>query len=1183
LSDPSALDDPSSFGPNAWLIEEKYRQFREFPDSVGESWRGFFTPPAGAPAAPPPASPPASPSASPPLAAPGAQAMRGAAARAVENMERSLAVPTATSVREVAVRVLEENRRIANQDLASAGRKVSFTHLVAWAVLKALERHPAMTVSYAEVDGAPHRVVPPRVNLGIAVDVVRRDGSRGLLVPNLKAADRMSFREFVDAYDDLVGKARAHRLAPEDFAGTTVTLTNPGTIGTAHSIPRLMAGQGLIVATGAIDYPAAFRSADPSALADLGVSRVMTVTSTYDHRVIQGAESGELLRTLDALLRGEDGFYDGIFASLGVALRPVRLVADAAASGRGAGIVEKEAKVLQLIHTYRVRGHLIAHVNPLAVGAPGHPELDPEHYGLTVWDLDREFFTGRLAGRERMTLREILATLHEAYCRSIGLEYMHIQEPDQKAWLRERIEAGDRAGWTDDAAKRRILDRLNAAEAFERFLHTKYVGHKRFSLEGAETLIPMLDALFTRAGEAGIAEVVLGMAHRGRLNVRANLLGAPLEKMFRRFEGDLDPESLDGSGDVQYHLGASGIHVSEGGRELSLTLASNPSHLEAVDPVVEGMARARQDLLGDLERARVLPVLVHGDAAFAGQGVVAETLNLSDLKGYRTGGTIHVVVNNGIGFTTAPVDARSTVYPTDVARMVQAPIFHVNGNDPEACVRVIEVALAFRQRFRKDVVVDMFCYRRHGHNESDEPSFTQPLMYARIREMRPVRLLYTESLVRRGEIREEDADRALVDFRARLEAAFAATQDSRAPTPVLPREPVSDDASPSKETGVPRATLDAVLRAVSSHPEGLRVHPKLARVLEERGRMLASDSVDWATAEALAFGTLLLEGTPVRLSGQDSRRGTFSQRHAVLIDQETQAEHAPLAHLAPTQARFAVFDSLLSEFAVLGFEYGYSVVPGSGLVLWEAQFGDFVNGAQIVVDQFLSSAEDKWGQQTRLALLLPHGYEGQGPEHSSARLERFLTLCAQRNMTVAMPTTASQYFHLLRRQVRQDRARPLVVMTPKSLLRAPAARSRAVDFESGAFRLLLDDPQADPAATERLLLCSGKVAHDLIAFRTRHGLDGTAIVRLEQLYPFAGDDLAALWTRYPAARAVRWVQEEPSNMGAWNFVLEKLRDRLPPGRELTCVARPRAGSPATGSQAMHAVEQEIVLQQAFLG
>ena len=1208
-------DDPSRYGPNAWLIEEMLRQFEEFPDSVATPWREFLTgapsengPAANGPAVaeplangPAPASPPSGPAAaaSPaptvpekkeaePKAEPdtpaGAEEIRGVAARIVENMERSLEVPTATSVRDVAVRLLEENRRILNQVLVEAARgKISFTHLIAWALLKAMKRHPAMAASYREIDGVPHRIVPEHINFGLAVDVARKDGSRSLLVPNIKASETMSFAEFLDAYNEVIRKVRANRILPDDFAGTTLTLTNPGMIGTVHSIPRLMQGQGLIIATGSIDYPAAFRSADPRTLAQLGIAKIMTVTSTYDHRVIQGAESGEFLRSVDSFLSGEENFYEEIFESLAIPHEPVRMIRDRGAPAtpsEGTALSHKEAKVLQLINMYRVRGHLIANTNPLATEVPAHPELETEGYGLTLWDFDREFPSGGIAGRERMTLREILETLREAYCQTIGVESMHIQEPEQKTWIRERIEGSKRSEWCDLETKWRVLNKLNAAEAFEKFLHTKYVGHKRFSLEGAETLIPMLDVLFTRAAEAGIEEAVIGMAHRGRLNVLANILGKSYAKMFREFEGDLDPESLDGSGDVKYHLGATGVHTLPGGHAVRLTLASNPSHLEAVNPVVEGMVRAKQDRRGDLERAEVLPVLIHGDAAFAGQGVVAETLNLSDLKGYRTGGTVHVVVNNGIGFTTAPVDARSTVYPTDVARMVQAPIFHVNGNDPEACVRVIELALEFRQTFKKDVVVDMMCYRRHGHNEGDEPAFTQPLMYKKIKSLRSVRLLYTESLVRRGDIQEEEAEQALGDFRKRLDEAFESTQDSQPPTPILPSDPRVDDAKPSIDTRVDRERLDHILGIISGSGDGVEAHSKLVKQLAARGRMLEEDSVDWATGEALAFGSLLMEGVPVRLSGQDSRRGTFAHRHSVLIDQEREAEYTPLNHLSAEQARFTVFDSLLSEYAVLGFDYGYSVSSEDSLVLWEAQFGDFVNGAQIIVDQFLSSAYEKWGQSSRIALLLPHGYEGQGPEHSSARLERFLTLCAKKNMRVAVPTTSAQYFHLLRRQVYQPPPKPLIVMAPKSLLRAPTAKSKAADFESGKFHLILDDRVRDTDAT-KLLFCSGKVAYDLMAFRDEHRIEGSAIIRFEQLYPFPSDDLQEILRRYPAAKDIRWVQEEPMNMGAWNFVLGKLHERLPQDRTLRFIGRPPAGSPAAGSQSMHQAEHEYLVQQAF--
>jgi 2-oxoglutarate dehydrogenase E1 component len=1225
LSDPTERpEDARIYGPNAWLIEEKLRQFEEFPDSVGEPWRHFLedrreggvnggirrspadAPPARMPAAEPPAEAPASgrtadrpaeraaapavavtpTDAAPTPALPGAQPLRGVAARIVENMERSLHVPTATSVRDVAVRVLEENRRILNQVLEEqTGRKVSFTHLIAFALLKAVRTWPGMTASYAEIEGVPHRVLPQGVNLGLAVDLEKKDGTRTLLVPNVKDAGEMDFSEFLEAYDETIAKVRSSRIAPDDFAGTTLTLTNPGMIGTVHSIPRLMEGQGLIVGIGAIDYPAEFRSADPRTLAAIGVGKIMTVTSTYDHRVIQGAESGAFLRTVDKLLNGDDGFYEEVFESLGVAHQPLAALRDRNPfldPTTASGLVEKEAKVLALINMYRVRGHLIANLNPLAREVPANAELDPEFYGLTVWDYDREFITGGIAGRNRMTLREILEVLRASYCQTIGIEYRHIQDPDPKKWIQDRVEDSAREEWTDAAQKRRILDRLVAADSFEKFLHTKYVGHKRFSLEGAEVLIPMLDHLFTSAQEAGVEEGVIGMAHRGRLNVLANVMGKSLERIFREFEGDLDPESLDGSGDVKYHLGATGVHVTADGGELHLTLASNPSHLEAVDPVVEGIARAKQDERDDTERGSVLPVLIHGDAAFAGQGVVAETLNLSDLHGYRTGGTVHVVVNNGIGFTTSPVDARSTQYPTDVARMIQAPIFHVNGNDPEACIRAMDLALAFRERFRRDVVVDVLCYRLHGHNESDEPSFTQPLMYRAISRMRPVRTLYTESLVRRGEITAEDAEAASKDFRARLQASFGATENSEPPRPMLPKDPMKDDAKPSVETGVARETLEHVLQAIATYPPDFHVHPKLARQLAARGAMLAEDSVDWATGEALAFGSILMEGTTVRLSGQDSRRGTFSQRHSVLIDQDSGEPHTPLDNLSPDQGRFVVHDSLLSEFAVMGFEYGYSVGRPDALVLWEAQFGDFVNGAQVIIDQFLSSSYEKWKQGSGLVLLLPHGYEGQGPEHSSARLERFLTLCAMKNIRVVVPTTAAQYFHVLRRQAHQKPRKPLIVMTPKSLLRAPSAKSRLRDFTDEKFHLLLDDlPEHRDPDAERLLMCSGKVAYDLMAFREKNRAGGRAVVRFEQLYPFPSDDLEEILRRYPKAKDVKWVQEEPMNMGAWHYQLTKLRDRLPDDRRLTFAGRPPAGSPATGSQSMHAMEQEYLVQQAF--
>jgi len=1187
---PEPKQYPEAFGPNAWLIEEMYRQFREQPQTLTESWRDFFEDyrPLGAlPAAqvetalPPtkPAEPADNDHASIP---PNATALRGGFARIVENMERSLGIPTATSVRAIPVKLLEENRRISNQYLTDVmGVKMSFTHIIAWAVIKALKKMPAMATSFFASNGAAYKITPEHINFGLAVDVAKKDGTRSLMVPNIKAADTMDFSSFFATYNEILRKVHANQITPEDFANTTVTLTNPGTIGTVHSVPRLMPGQGLIVATGAIDYPPEYQAADPRTIARLGISKVMTVTSTYDHRVIQGAESGMFLQALHKLLIGEENFYDELFASMKIPYHAVRLTRDINPMLEGSeALIEKQAHVLQLINIYRVRGHLIANLNPMSTEAPSHQELDPERYGLTLWDYDREFITGGLGGKPRATLREILDILREAYCQTIGVEYMHIQEPEQKKWIQQRVEGVPRAKWMDAAAKRRILAKLNEGEAFERFLHTKYVGHKRFSLEGAETLIPMLDALNLQASKHEISEVVMGMAHRGRINVLANILGKKYGEIFLKFEDNPDPNSREGTGDVKYHLGAHGVFENENGKQVKIELAPNPSHLEAVDPVVEGTVRAKQDIWGDAEHKRVLAVLVHGDAAFAGQGVVAETLNLSALHGYRTGGTIHIVVNNGIGFTTSPVDARSSVYATDVAKMVQAPIFHVNGNDPEACVRVIELALAFRQAFQKDVVIDMICFRRHGHNEGDEPSYTQPLMYARIKDMRSVRKLYTEILIKRGELSLAEAEQVLNDFQARLEEAFKTTQENLPPKVTAPNEPPLDKVWPLIPTGVPREILDEIAFALSNFPNDFNVHPKLAKQLTGRGTMLDEDAVDWGAAESLAFGSLLLEGIPIRLSGQDSQRATFSQRHAVLVDYYNEKEFTPLNHIREGQAKLMVYDSLLSEYAVLGFDYGYSVARPEALTLWEAQFGDFMNGAQIIIDQFLSSAEDKWGQNSGLVLLLPHGFEGQGPEHSSARIERFLTLCAEENMRVTMPTTAAQYFHLLRSQMHAGVRKPLIVMTPKSLLRANSAKSAAADFTEGGFQILLNDPNP-PANPKRFLLCSGKVSYDLLDYRRQNNLDDTIIVRLEQMYPFPFEGLRELLQRYPSAMDFRWVQEEPRNMGAWSFVQTRLKYVLTPSHRLTYVGRVPSASPATGSARVHQLEQERLVRQAF--
>jgi multifunctional 2-oxoglutarate metabolism enzyme len=1230
-----------SFGPNAWLVDDMFERFIADPESVGESWREFFADyrPAPVPApAPPlarapveaPAQPlgtqPPPPAGQPGLAAPPvapapkveaepeAVPLRGAASRIAANMAASLSVPTATSVRTVPARLLEINRQILNNQLArTSGAKVSFTHLIGYAVVRALVEVPVLNASFVpDVDGkgAPGVLRHPHVGLGLAVDVVKDDGSRTLLVPCIKDADTLDFRSFVLAYEELIRKVHTNRVSPDDFVGTTVSLTNPGTLGTVQSVPRLMPGQGVIVGVGALGYPAGFEAADPKVLAELGIGKVVTLTSTYDHRIIQGAESGLFLAKVVDLLEGNDRFYDAVFESMGIPYEPARWRTDTSA-GLGVGDATSERMVKQvhvqtLINMYRVRGHLIAHLDPLEVEpSRWHPELDPLTYGLTIWDLSRQFVADGLAGREVATLEEILHLLRDAYCRTLGIEYMHIADPVQKRWIQQHVEGVSQA--LDVEQQHHILDRLNAAEAFERFLHTRYVGQKRFGLEGAESAMVLLDTVLNEAADAGCSEVVLGMAHRGRLNVLANLVGKSYREIFEEFEGNLDPESVQGSGDVKYHKGAVGKFVARSGVPLAITMASNPSHLEAVDPVVEGMARAKQDRIVSQQTAGtsgtsdpddhfpVLALLVHGDAAFAGQGVVAETLNLSGLAGYRTGGTVHVVINNQLGFTTAPQAARTSVYATDVAKMVQAPILHVNGDDPEACVRAARLAFGFRQEFHKDVVIDLVCYRRYGHNEGDDPSYTQPLMYKRIDAKRSVRKLYTEALVRRGDLTLEEAERALDDFNARLQSAL----DEVRAEPVRAAELVTPEPAPTPvpvETGVPVEVLRALAHLVRAVPDGFTLHPKLVRQFSQRDQMVESGTVDWSLAEALAMGSLLAQEVDVRLSGQDTRRGTFSQRHAVLVDYATGEEYVPLAHLDNFAAgggtrpgRFTVLDSLLSEYAAVGFEYGYSVESPGALVAWEAQFGDFVNGAEIIIDNFLVAAEDKWGQQAGLALLLPHGYEGQGPEHSSARIERFLALCARGNLRVTVPSSAAQYFHLLRDQALGAGRCPLIVVTPKSMLRAVATRSPIDALAAGRFATVVDDPVlTDPLAVQRVVLSSGKVAMEALERRgERLGAGGTlpgeaiAVLRVEQLYPWPEAELEAALARYANAGEVLWLQEEPDNMGAWSFVHSRLHRLLRDRYRLVHVSRPESASPATGSAAQHALEQVDLLARAI--
>ncbi|MFD8431923.1 multifunctional oxoglutarate decarboxylase/oxoglutarate dehydrogenase thiamine pyrophosphate-binding subunit/dihydrolipoyllysine-residue succinyltransferase subunit [Streptomyces coelicoflavus] len=1244
----------AAFGANEWLVDEIYQQYLQDPNSVDRAWWDFFadykpgaaaqpaagtataapgsTPqaapapqaPAPAPAQPKAATPaPAKPAAQPAAAAPAAPAakpaaapakpaakpqakaaapakdadaapegpelvtLRGPAAAVAKNMNASLELPTATSVRAVPVKLLFDNRIVINNHLKRArGGKISFTHLIGYAMVQAIKAMPAMNHSFGEKDGKPTLVKPAHINLGLAIDLVKPNGDRQLVVAAIKKAETLNFFEFWQAYEDIVRRARDNKLTMDDFTGVTVSLTNPGGLGTVHSVPRLMPGQSVILGVGSMDYPAEFQGTSQDTLNKLGISKVMTLTSTYDHRVIQGAASGEFLRQVANLLLGESGFYDEIFKALRIPYEPVRWLKDIDASHDDD--VTKAARVFELIHSYRVRGHVMADTDPLEYQQRKHPDLDITEHGLTLWDLEREFAVGGFAGKSLMKLRDILGVLRDSYCRTTGVEFMHIQDPKQRKWIQDRIERSHTKPEREEQL--RILRRLNAAEAFETFLQTKYVGQKRFSLEGGESVIPLLDAVIDSAAESRLDEVVIGMAHRGRLNVLANVVGKSYAQIFREFEGNLDPKSMHGSGDVKYHLGAEGTFTGLDGEQINVSLVANPSHLEAVDPVLEGVSRAKQDIInkGGTDFT-VLPVAIHGDAAFAGQGVVAETLNMSQLRGYRTGGTVHVVINNQVGFTAAPESSRSSMYATDVARMIEAPIFHVNGDDPEACVRVARLAFEFRQAFNKDVVIDLLCYRRRGHNETDNPAFTQPLMYDLIDKKRSVRKLYTESLIGRGDITLEEAEQALQDYQGQLEKVFTEVREAVSqPASAEPSEPQAEFPV-AVNTAITAETVKRIAESQVNIPDHVTVHPRLLPQLQRRAAMVEDGTIDWGMGETLAVGSLLLDGVPVRLTGQDSQRGTFGQRHAVVIDRETGDEFTPLLYLSEDQARYNVYNSLLSEYAVMGFEYGYSLARPDALVMWEAQFGDFVNGAQTVVDEFISSAEQKWNQTSGVTLLLPHGYEGQGPDHSSARPERFLQLCAQNNMTVAMPTLPSNYFHLLRWQVHNPHHKPLVVFTPKSMLRLKAAASKAEEFTTGQFRPVIGDDSVDPAAVKKVVFCAGKVYYDLDAERKKRGITDTAIIRIERLYPLPGAELQAEIAKYPNAEKYLWTQEEPANQGFWPFIALNLIDHLdlavgadvPHGERLRRISRPHGSSPAVGSAKRHQAEQEQLVREVF--
>ena len=1235
----------ADFGANDWLVEEMYERYQADPTSVEPSWIEFFktynpgvaattsAPKAGTPPVPPipkatqqvltpapstlaapvvstpalvtstpisapvpvvstpapvaapvvstpaPAQAPIKPA--PVLATPSAATMeplRGVAGRVVASMEASLTVPTATSVRAIPAKLMIDNRTVITNHLKrTRGGKVSFTHLIAYAMIKALRAMPEMNAFYGEVDGKPALGKPEHINLGIAIDLAKPDGTRQLLVPSIKGCEALDFGQFWVAYEEIVKKARAGSLTVEDYAGTTVSLTNPGTIGTVHSVPRLVQGQGLIVGVGAMDYPAEFQGASEETLARMAISKVITLTSTYDHRVIQGAQSGDFLRRIHEILLGGENFYDEIFAALRIPYEPIRWASDFEFSKDEE--INKTARVQQLIQAYRTYGHLMADTDPLKYVQRSHPDLDVVTHGLTLWDLDREFATGGFGGEKFMKLRKILGILRDSYCRSVGVEYMYISNPEERKWIQQHVEVGFTK--PDREEQIRILRKLNGAEAFETFLQTKFVGQKRFSLEGGESVIPILDAVISSAAEKSLDEVCIGMPHRGRLNVLANIAGKSYGQIFQEFQGHYKENEVHGSGDVKYHLGTEGVFTAESGAQTKIYLAANPSHLEAVNPVLEGIVRAKQDKLNVKDLYSVLPILLHGDASFAGQGVNFETLQLSQLKGYRTGGIVHIIVNNQVGFTTSPHAARTSRYSTDVAKTIEAPVFHVNGDDPEACVRVARLAFEYRQTFNKDVVIDMVCYRRRGHNEGDEPSFTQPMMYKLIDAKRSTRTLYTESLIGRGDITPEEAEQLARDYQTQLEEVYASVanyEEEHDPDFQPPIVPNAEDVP----TFISEATVREIAATQLAIPEGFHIHPKMLPQLQKRAESINDGTIDWSTGEMLAFGSLLKQGRPIRLAGQDSRRGTFSNRHAVVVDKENGSDWTPLGSLISDQNQFFVVDSLLSEYAAMGFEYGYSVARPEALVLWEGQFGDFANGAQTVIDEFISSALQKWGERSSVVLLLPHGYEGQGPDHSSARIERFLALAAEKNMTIAQPSTPASYFHLLRFHAANPKRRPMVVFTPKSMLRLRAAASSINDFTSGTFLPVIGDVTANNAS--RVIFCSGKIYHDLVAERTKLNDSSTAIVRVERLYPLPVAQMEVEAKKHPSANLL-WVQDEPANQGPWPHVAlsttEVIGGTAVDGRVLRRISRRASASPATGNHHLHEEEAKALMYEAF--
>ncbi|AKE38897.1 multifunctional oxoglutarate decarboxylase/oxoglutarate dehydrogenase thiamine pyrophosphate-binding subunit/dihydrolipoyllysine-residue succinyltransferase subunit [Corynebacterium camporealensis] len=1237
------MSTPKIFGPNAWLIDEQFQQYSKDPSSVDKEWREFFeangAPQSdaakkgqdsaaavkqseGSPAevkqdvrettvsqsavkareATQKAKPSKRKKPESPLdkigEAPeaGEKQLKGMFKAIAKNMEQSLEIPTATTVRDMPVKLMWENRTMINDHLKrTRGGKISFTHIIGYALVKAVQLHPDMNVRYEVINDKPHVVQPEHINVGLAIDLPQKNGDRALVVAAIKECENKTFAEFVEAYEDIVARSRKNKLTMDDFSGVTINLTNPGGIGTRHSIARLTKGAGSIIGVGSMDFPAEFAGTSADRLADMGVGRLVTMTSTYDHRVIQGAESGDFLRTMSQLLI-DDKFWDELFESMEVPYSPYRWAQDVPNSG-----IDKNTRVMQFIEAYRSRGHLLANINPLGWKQPGlpwpdHRDLDMATHGLTIWDLDRVFNVGGFGGKEQMTLREVIGRLRSAYTLKVGSEYTHILDRDERSWLQDRLEAG--MPKPTNAEQKYILQKVNAAEAFENFLQTKYVGQKRFSLEGAESLIPLMDSIIDTAAGQGLDEVVIGMPHRGRLNVLFNIVGKPLSDLFSEFDGNFKGGQLGGSGDVKYHLGSEGEHIQMfGDGDIKITLTANPSHLEAVNPVMEGIARAKQDILEKTpEEYSVVPIQLHGDASFAGLGVVQETINLSQLKGYKTGGTVHIVVNNQVGFTTTPDSARSTYYATDLAKGFDCPVFHVNGDDPEAVFWVGQLATEYRREFGKDVFIDLVCYRLRGHNEADDPSMTQPRMYSLIDSHKGVRERYTEELVGRGDLSAEDAEAAARDFHDQMESVFTEHKEA-------------EKAGPSEQTGITSSqeltrgldtsiTADEIAEigeAYANGPEGFEFHKRVAKVAKERLKSSKEGGIDWGWGELIAFGSLANEGTVVRLAGEDSRRGTFTQRHAIPIDPASGTEYNPLNSLAAEKGnggKFMVYNSALTEFAGMGFEYGYSVGNQDALVAWEAQFGDFANGAQTIIDEYVASGEAKWGQLSRLVLLLPHGYEGQGPDHSSARIERYLQLCAEGSMTVAQPSTPANHFHLLRRQAMGEMKRPLVVFTPKSMLRNKAAYSSIEEFtEVKKFRSVINDPyffdandkpaDGDPEKVKTIMLVSGKLYYDLAKKRVSDKRDDVAIVRVEMLHPIPFNRLREAFEAYPNAEQVRFVQDEPANQGPWPFYNEHLRDLIPDMPEMVRISRRSQSSTATGIAKVHQLEQKKLLEEAF--